>query len=79
MFCYFLPLFIILYAYFFIVQAVAAHEKGMREQAKKMNVASLRTAENSATSAECKLAKVKYHINFFCSLFLLYRSGRPLF
>jgi r-opsin len=62
--CYFLPLFVIVYCYFFIVQAVSAHEKGMREQAKKMNVASLRTAENSATSAECKLAKVKYHISF---------------
>lgn len=30
----------------------------MREQAKKMNVASLRSSENQATSAECKLAKV---------------------
>ncbi|KAF4522577.1 Long wavelength sensitive opsin 1 [Ephemera danica] len=57
-FVYFLPLFTIIYSYFFIVQAVAAHEKGMREQAKKMNVASLRSAENQATSAECKLAKV---------------------
>jgi r-opsin len=30
----------------------------MREQAKKMNVASLRSSEASNTSAECKLAKV---------------------
>ena len=37
---------------------MAAHEKSMREQAKKMNVASLRSSENQATSAECKLAKV---------------------
>ncbi|KAL6423806.1 hypothetical protein ACFW04_010338 [Cataglyphis niger] len=57
-FCYFLPLFLIIYSYFFIIQAVAAHEKNMREQAKKMNVASLRSAENQSTSAECKLAKV---------------------
>jgi r-opsin len=42
----------------FIPQAVSAHEKQMREQAKKMNVASLRSAEASATSAECKLAKI---------------------
>ncbi|XP_065335158.1 rhodopsin-like [Cloeon dipterum] len=56
-FCYFLPLLIIVYSYWFIVQAVAAHEKNMREQAKKMNVASLRS-EDKATSAECKLAKV---------------------
>ncbi|XP_065334636.1 rhodopsin-like [Cloeon dipterum] len=56
-FVYFLPLLTIVYSYFFIVQAVAAHEKNMREQAKKMNVASLRS-EDKATSAECKLAKV---------------------
>jgi len=30
----------------------------MREQAKKMNVASLRSAEAKAQSAEAKLAKV---------------------
>lgn len=42
----------------FIGKAVAAHEKNMREQAKKMNVASLRSAEAQNTSAECKLAKV---------------------
>lgn len=30
----------------------------MREQAKKMNVASLRSSEAAQTSAECKLAKV---------------------
>ncbi|EFN67092.1 Rhodopsin [Camponotus floridanus] len=56
-FVYFTPLFLIIYSYFFIIQAVAAHEKNMREQAKKMNVASLRSAENQSTSAECKLAK----------------------
>lgn len=56
-FVYFLPLFLIIYSYFFIIKAVAAHEKNMREQAKKMNVASLRSAENQNTSAECKLAK----------------------
>nr|BAQ54835.1 opsin, long-wavelength sensitive type [Asiagomphus melaenops] len=57
-FCYWLPLFTIIYSYFFIVQAVAAHEKTMREQAKKMNVQSLRSADAQATSAECKLAKI---------------------
>lgn len=30
----------------------------MREQAKKMNVASLRQSDGNQTSAECKLAKV---------------------
>nr|ANN11833.1 long wavelength sensitive opsin 2 [Chrysochroa saundersii tonkinensis]APY20581.1 long wavelength sensitive opsin 2 [Chrysochroa saundersii tonkinensis] len=57
-FVYFLPLSIIIYAYWFIVQAVAAHEKSMREQAKKMNVATLRSGDAANTSAECKLAKV---------------------
>ncbi|XP_059618590.1 opsin-1-like [Phlebotomus argentipes] len=57
-FVYYMPLLLIIYSYFFIVQAVAAHEKNMREQAKKMNVASLRSAENVNASAECKLAKV---------------------
>nr|BAQ54770.1 opsin, long-wavelength sensitive type [Macromia amphigena] len=57
-FCYWLPLFTIIYSYFFIVQAVAAHEKTMREQAKKMNVASLRSSDAQNTSAECKLAKI---------------------
>ncbi|XP_071442471.1 opsin-1-like [Hetaerina americana] len=57
-FCYWLPLLTIIYSYFFIVQAVAAHEKTMRDQAKKMNVASLRSAEAQNTSAECKLAKI---------------------
>lgn len=57
-FCYWMPLLVIIYSYFFIVQAVAAHEKTMRDQAKKMNVASLRSAEAQNTSAECKLAKI---------------------
>nr|BAQ54941.1 opsin, long-wavelength sensitive type [Indolestes peregrinus] len=57
-FVYALPLAMIIYAYWFIVQAVATHERNMREQAKKMNVASLRSSEAQATSAECKLAKV---------------------
>nr|APY20628.1 long wavelength sensitive opsin [Metrius contractus] len=57
-FVYFTPLLLIIYSYFFIVQAVAAHEKQMRDQAKKMNVASLRSSEAAQTSAECKLAKI---------------------
>jgi len=39
-------------------QAVSAHEKAMREQAKKMNVKSLRSSEDAEKSAEGKLAKV---------------------
>ena len=57
-FVYWLPLLTIIYSYYYILKAVSAHEKNMREQAKKMNVASLRSAENVNQSAECKLAKV---------------------
>lgn len=39
-------------------QVVSAHEKNMREQAKKMNVASLRSNEDKEKSADARLAKV---------------------
>ena len=55
---YGLPLLIIIGAYSQIVSAVFAHEKQMREQAKKMGVKSLRSEEAQKTSAECRLAKV---------------------
>jgi r-opsin len=57
-FVYLTPLLLIIYSYVFILKTVATHEDNMREQAKKMNVASLRSAENANQSAECKLAKV---------------------
>nr|AGH15791.1 long wavelength sensitive opsin 2 [Ceratosolen solmsi] len=57
-FVYYTPLFSIIFSYYHIVSAVAAHEKAMRDQAKKMNVASLRSGEQSSISAEAKLAKV---------------------
>jgi len=56
--CYLFPLIIVIFAYSKIVSAVFAHEKGMREQAKKMGVKSLRNEEAQKTSAECRLAKV---------------------
>lgn len=71
-FVYFTPLFLIIYSYFFIIQAVAAHEKNMREQAKKMNVASLRSAENQSTSAECKLAKASVPFHALNPLIFIY-------
>nr|QIW86023.1 opsin L16 [Neogonodactylus oerstedii] len=55
---YGIPLFVTVYSYTFIVRAVAAHEKQMRDQAKKMGVKSLRNEEAQKTSAECRLAKV---------------------
>nr|BAQ54944.1 opsin, long-wavelength sensitive type [Indolestes peregrinus] len=58
-FCYWLPLAVIIYSYTFIVQAVYAHEQGMRNQAKKMNVTSLRSSSDAQSqSAEMKLAKI---------------------
>lgn len=56
---YFTPLFTLIYNYTFIVQSVATHEKTLREQARKMNVSSLRAnADQQKQSAECRLAKV---------------------
>lgn len=57
-FVYLAPLFLICRSYWFIIAAVAAHENAMREQAKKMNVKSLRSSEDTEKSAEGKLAKV---------------------
>lgn len=58
-FDYCIPLAIIVFAYMFIVKAIVAHEKAMREQAKKMNVSNLRSnAEANAQSAELRIAKV---------------------
>jgi r-opsin len=56
--CYFAPLLVILFCYFEIVKAVADHEEQMREQAKKMNVQSLRSVDGNKTSAEIRLAKI---------------------
>lgn len=58
-FVYFVPLLIIIYSYFFIVRAVASHEQSLREQAKKMNVTSLRAnVDTTKSSAEMRLAKI---------------------
>ncbi|KAK8786428.1 hypothetical protein V5799_023795 [Amblyomma americanum] len=56
---YWTPLFINIYCYSKIVRTVAQHEKQLRVQARKMNVASLRAnAEQHKTSAEARLAKI---------------------
>merc|ERR1719391_447774 len=57
--CYFLPFFVIVYCYTFILKTVAEHEKSMREQAKKMGVKSLRSDPDAKKkSAEARLAKI---------------------
>ncbi|XP_076030392.1 compound eye opsin BCRH2-like [Oratosquilla oratoria] len=54
-----IPLTNIVCSYVFIVKAIFAHEKAMREQAKKMNVSTLRSnADSNAQSAEVRIAKV---------------------
>lgn len=58
-FVFFIPLFTLMYHYFHIVKAVATHERTLREQAKKMNVASLRAnADANKESADIRIAKV---------------------
>ena len=50
---------IIIGCYYFIVQAIFRHEDELRQQAKKMNVTSLRTnADQEAISVEIRIAKV---------------------
>ncbi|GFY51269.1 ocellar opsin [Trichonephila inaurata madagascariensis] len=59
LFVYFTPLLTLIYNYTFIVRSVANHEKELREQAKKMNVSSLRAnSDQQKQSAECRLAKI---------------------
>merc|ERR1712002_746182 len=67
-FSWLVPLFIIIAAYSQIVSAVFAHEKQMKEQAKKMGVKSLRGNEEAQkTSAECRLAKVALmNVSLWC-------------
>ena len=42
------------------MKAVVSHEAALKAQAKKMNVESLRSGDQSGESAEIKIAKVKF-------------------
>jgi r-opsin len=54
-----IPVTIIMGCYYFIVRAVFHHEDELRQQAKKMNVTSLRSnSDQQAVSAEIRIAKV---------------------
>ncbi len=58
-FLFVLPVTVIIGCYYFIVRAVFHHEDELRQQAKKMNVTSLRSnSEQQAVSAEIRIAKV---------------------
>jgi len=57
--CFAVPLCFVLYFYSQIVCAVVSHERALKAQAKKMNVASLRANESqNAESAEVRIARV---------------------
>ena len=48
-----------MFCYYHIVRAIIHHEEALREQAKKMNVTSLRSnVDQNAQSAEIRVAKV---------------------
>nr|QWV42716.1 ultraviolet sensitive opsin [Biphyllus sp. CRS 2021] len=65
---YVIPMSMIIYFYSQIVSKVFSHEKALREQAKKMNVDSLRSNQQQASqSAELRIAKAAITI---CSLFV---------
>nr|ABF66137.1 opsin [Tharsalea nivalis] len=62
---YVFPMSMIIYFYSGIVKQVFAHEAALREQAKKMNVDSLRSNQNAAAeSAEIRIAKAALTVCF---------------
>ncbi|XP_011699130.1 PREDICTED: opsin, ultraviolet-sensitive-like [Wasmannia auropunctata] len=68
-FSYCIPMVLIIYYYSQIVSHVISHEKALREQAKKMNVESLRSnAGTNSQTMEIRIAKAAITI---CFLFVL--------
>jgi r-opsin len=64
-FSYVLPMSLIIYYYSQIVSQVVNHEKALREQAKKMNVESLRSNQNQQNqSVEVRIAKAAITVCF---------------
>ncbi|KAJ8983472.1 hypothetical protein NQ317_014930 [Molorchus minor] len=64
-FSYVIPMCLIIYFYSQIVSKVFSHEKALREQAKKMNVESLRANQaHQAESAELRIAKAAITVCF---------------
>nr|APY20617.1 ultraviolet sensitive opsin 2 [Lepicerus sp. CRS-2017] len=64
-FSYVIPMSMIIYFYSQIVSHVVNHEKALKEQAKKMNVDSLRSNQNPAnTSVEVRIAKAAITVCF---------------
>ncbi|XP_019755582.2 opsin, ultraviolet-sensitive [Dendroctonus ponderosae] len=68
-FSYVIPMLMIIYFYSQIVSKVFSHEKALREQAKKMNVESLRAnQQHNSESAELRIAKAAITV---CFLFVV--------
>uniref|UniRef100_A0A336MFJ1 CSON000938 protein n=1 Tax=Culicoides sonorensis TaxID=179676 RepID=A0A336MFJ1_CULSO len=64
-FSYVFPMSLIIYYYSQIVSHVANHEKALRDQAKKMNVESLRSNQNAGSSSvEIRIAKAAITVCF---------------
>lgn len=64
-FSYVLPMSLIIYYYSQIVSHVVNHEKALKQQAKKMNVDTLRSNQNQAsTSVEIRIAKAAITVCF---------------
>lgn len=59
---YFIPLSVIIHSYANIVASVAKHEKSLRVQARKMNVASIKAnVDTRKTRAEIRMAKISFY------------------
>lgn len=63
-FSYAIPMFLIMFFYSQIVKHVFSHEKKLREQAKKMNVESLRSNKAGTETAEIRIAKAAITVCF---------------
>lgn len=63
-FSYCLPMIAILFFYSQIVSHIFEHEKALREQAKKMNVESLRSNKAGVETAEVRIAKAAITVCF---------------
>lgn len=63
-FSYCFPMLAILFFYSQIVSHIFEHEKALREQAKKMNVESLRSNKAGAETAEIRIAKAAITVCF---------------
>jgi len=76
-FSYCIPMVLITYYYSQIVSHVVNHEKALREQAKKMNVESLRSnANTNAQTMEIRIAKVFSKYIRISLLFFIYTHIR---